>query len=181
MRQGGDRLKAVGQTERERLILAAYDAHIDTIYRYVFRRCRDHTLAEDITQETFMVAVRDSNDPSKLTIQWLQTVARNKLFDVLRRNVRYEEKLRLVANSVKPLAEADPTERLRVEQALEALPVHYRLVLTLHYLNGMPIGDIAKQLDRTLNSVEGLMRRARQSLAAELEPESTNKDAGEAK
>ena len=180
MRPGGDPM-TVAEDERERLFLAAYDAHIDTLYRYVFRRCRDHTLAEDIAQETFLAAVDAADDPSKLDIKWLQTVARNKLFDVLRRNIRHEEKLRLVANAINPQTEIDPTEQIRIEQALEALPVHYRLVLTLHYLNGVPVAEIATQLDRTLNSIEGLMRRARVLLAAELEPEIPIDDAGGAR
>lgn len=147
--------------------MAAYEAHLDTLYRYVYRRCRDHALAEDITQETFMSAVH-ADLQTNLTIAWLQRVARNKLFDVLRRNVRYEEKLRLVGNSLSGAGEIDPTERLRVEHGLEALPVHYRLVLTLHYLNGMPINEIAVELDRTPKSVESLMTRARTALESQL-------------
>lgn len=161
------------ETSRNESILAVYDAHVETIYRYVYRRCRDHSLAEDITQETFMTAVRYAEDSSKLNIAWLQTVARNRLFDVLRRDVRSEEKLRLIANSTTSSSEVNPVERMRVQEGLEALPIHYRLVLTLHYLNGVPVADIAEQLERTAKSVEGLLARARRALATELEPASS--------
>ncbi|NNE11191.1 MAG: RNA polymerase subunit sigma-24, partial [Ilumatobacter sp.] len=59
-----------------------YDAHVEEVYRFVFRRCRDHALAEDITQETFMAAIRKADDPSTLSVGWLMTVARNRLVDV---------------------------------------------------------------------------------------------------
>ena len=104
------------------------------MYRYVHRR--DY-LAEDVTQETFMAAIRGTDDPSTITVGWLITVARNKLFKAL--SATYEEKFEL-----SPLTpgstEIDIAERLRVEAALGVLPMHYRLVLTLHYINGMIAG-----------------------------------------
>ena len=148
-----------------------YDEHVETVYRYVHRRCRDHALAEDITQETFLTVVRSTDDPSTITIAWLLTVARNRLFDVLRRKVRYEEKLQLVANLGVDLNDVDIAERLRVEAALGELPLHYRLVLTLHYINGMTVPAIAKELGRSPKSVEALVTRARRELAASLSGE----------
>lgn len=146
-----------------------FDAHVETVYRYVHRRCQDHSLAEDVTQDTFMAAIRSTDDPATITIGWLTTVARNRLFDVLRRQTRYEEKLRLVANNASRSDEVDIAERLRVESALSVLPVHYRLVLTLHYTNGMTVGAIADELDQSLKSVEGIVTRARRELIAVLD------------
>lgn len=148
-----------------------YDEHVETVYRYVHRRCRDHALAEDITQETFLTVVRSTDDASTITIAWLLTVARNRLFDVLRRKVRYEEKLQLVANLGVDLDDVDIAERLRVEAALGELPLHYRLVLTLHYMNGMTVPAIAQELGRSPKSVEALVTRARRELAAALSGE----------
>ena len=153
-----------------------YDAHVDTIYRYVHRRCQDHSLAEDVTQDTFVAAIHSTDDPATITIAWLITVARNRLFDVLRRQTKYEEKLQLVANNTSQPGEIDVADRLRVEAALRVLPVHYRLVLTLHYINGMTVPAIANELDQSLKSVEGLVTRARRELSAVLdgaEPQST--------
>lgn len=166
-KEGGE-LRVVG-TKRDQPIMAVYEEHFDTVYRYAYRRCRDHALAEDITQETFIAAVRSRQDTTQITIAWLQIVARNKLVDVLRRNINYEDKLRVIANSLSESPEVDPTDRLRLETALANLPVHYRLVLTLHYLNGMTVPAIAKELDRSVKSVEALITRARRALANEFE------------
>ena len=146
-----------------------YDEHVETVYRYVHRRCQDHSLAEDVTQDTFMAAIRNADDPGAITIGWLITIARNRLFDILRRQTNYEEKIRLVANSTSGDDEVDVAERLRVEAALGALPVHYRLVLTLHYINGMTVRAIAEELGQSLKSVEGLVSRARRELTTELD------------
>lgn len=151
-----------------------YDAHVETVYRYVHRRCQDHSLAEDVTQDTFMKAIRSTDDPSTITIAWLITVAKNRLFDVLRRQTKYEEKLQLVANNTSPSDEIDIAERLRVESALGVLPVHYRLVLTLHYINGMTVRAIADELEQSLKSVEGLVTRARRELVAVLDENEPN-------
>lgn len=146
-----------------------FDAHVETVYRYVHRRCQDHSLAEDVTQDAFMAAIRNTDDPATITIGWLITVARNRLFDVLRRQTKYEEKLQLVANNASRSDEVDIAERLRVESALGVLPVHYRLVLTLHYMNGMTVREIADELDQSLKSVEGIVTRARRELIAVLD------------
>lgn len=146
-----------------------YDEHVDDVYRYIHRRCRDHVLAEDVTQDTFMAAIRSTDDPSTINFGWLVTVARNRLFDLLRRQISYEEKLRLVAGGLDGVSDSDVAERLRIEDALDALPMHYRLVLTLHYLNGMTVAEIAGQLDKTHKSVEALITRARRELITELE------------
>lgn len=145
-----------------------YDENVDTVYRYVYRRCRDHALAEDITQETFTSAVRQG-DPQRISTGWLITVARNRLIDILRRQARYEVKLQLVANEPDVENDIDIADRLRVETALAELPLHYRLVLTLHYVNGMTVRAIATELDRSPKSVEGLVSRARRELIALLE------------
>ena len=95
---------------------------------------------------------------------------------MLRRKTKYEEKLQLVANNTSRPDEIDIAERLRVEAALGVLPVHYRLVLTLHYINGMTVPAIADELDQSLKSIEGLVTRARKELSAvldEAEPQST--------
>ena len=166
------------ERSREQEMFALYDAHVNELYRYAYRRCRDHALAEDVTQETFVAVVRSDADPSTITIAFLKTVARNKLVDVLRREIRYEEKLRLIANSMDQSQVSDVIERLRIDDALESLPVHYRLVVTLHYLNGMTIPAIARDLGRSYKSVESLMTRARRALAAQLQDDEQEHDGG---
>jgi RNA polymerase sigma-70 factor (ECF subfamily) len=145
-----------------------YDAHVDEVYRFVHRRCRDHALSEDITQETFVTAIRGSRDPSSISVGWLITVARNRLVDVLRRQTNYEGKLRLVGASESDDYDAQLAERMRIEAALNELSVEYRLVLTLRYIDGMSVLELADHLGRSAKSVEGLITRARRAMRRQL-------------
>jgi RNA polymerase sigma-70 factor (ECF subfamily) len=167
-----------GATDRARTIALLYDAHVEEVYRFVHRRCRDHDIAEDITQETFMKAVRSTIAPQSLTVGWLMTVARNQLIDVLRRQTRHEEKLRLVGATQAADDPVDPVERLRMEAALAELSVDHRLVLTLHYVDGMSVPDLATHLGRSMKSVEGLVTRARRHLRVSLDDETDSPQIG---
>jgi DNA-directed RNA polymerase specialized sigma24 family protein len=75
-----------GGTEDQ--ILATYRQTIGALYGYVSRHCGgDRTLAEDVTQETRLRAVRERRRkgvPAR-PIAWLTTVARNLLVSYYRR------------------------------------------------------------------------------------------------
>lgn len=154
--------------ERVASFATVYDAHVEEVYRFVHRRCRDHALSEDITQETFMAAIRSTDDPRSISISWLLTVARNGLVDVLRRQTQYERKLRLVGADAADDRD-QVVERLAMESALAELSSKHRLVLTLHYIDGLTVPAIAEQLGRSLKSVEGMVTRARRELRATLD------------
>ena len=155
-----------------------YDAHVRDVYRYVHQRCRDHALTEDITQETFVAAIREHDDPGTISIAWLLTVARNRLVDVLRRDERHERKLRLVGAATEVSRDADPAERIRMEAALSELSVDHRVVLTLHYIDGFTVPALAEHLGRSVKSIEGLVTRARRELRARLADEHDVRETG---
>lgn len=150
------------------MLTAVYDRNVEEVYRFVHRRCRDHALAEDITQDTFITAIRTTDDPSTISIAWLLTVARNRLVDVLRRQDSYQGKLRLVAAGGADSHQVELVERLRIEGALDELSVDYRLVLTLHYIDGLTVPALAEHLGRSVKSIEGLLTRARRELRTKL-------------
>jgi RNA polymerase sigma-70 factor (ECF subfamily) len=155
-----------------------YDVHVEEVYRFVHRRCQDHSLAEDITQETFVQAIRSADDPSSISIGWLLTVAKNRLIDVLRRQAQHEGKLRLVGAGTEHFTTVEPAERLRVVKALNTLRLDHRLVLTLHYIDGLSVPAMAEHLDRSVKSVEGLVTRARRELRAVLDEGDSVSEAG---
>ena len=149
---------------------ALYEQHAIEVYRYVHRRCRDAALAEDVTQDTFLAAVRTVDDPGEVTVGWLIRVARNRLLDLLRRQARYEGKLQL-ARWPREVADepAAVVGRLRMTAALEELRVEHRIVLMLHYVDEMTVAALAVEMGRTPKAVEALLTRARRALRRELE------------
>jgi len=50
---------------------------------------------------------------------------------------------------------------LRATEVLAALGPHHRLALTLRYVDGLPVAEVAELLGRTPNATEALLVRAR--------------------
>jgi RNA polymerase sigma-70 factor (ECF subfamily) len=146
-------------------LLALYDQAVPQVYGYLLPRCGSVTLAEDLTAETFLAAVAavKRHTVAQMTIAWLVGVARHKLVDHWRRQVREERNLRLVHDDAAP--DEDPwDERLDVAHArdvLEKLGPHHRAALTLRYLDGLSVPEVADHLGRGVHATEALLVRAR--------------------
>src|SRR5438876_12236593 len=72
-----------------------YDDHVDGLYAFVFYRVgRDATLAEDVVQETFALALRKQADYDAArgsVASWLTVMSRNVIRDHLRDHRRSDE------------------------------------------------------------------------------------------
>ena len=151
--------------EAGRHVLALYDRALPEIYGYLLDRCGDVTTAEDLTSETFLAAVR-SPDAALISIPWMIGVARHKLVDHWRRRARDD---RLVAElSVEPGIDDprnDPWDAqltsMGAVDVLGRLGEHHRAALTLRYVDGLPVPEVAELLGRTVHATEALLVRAR--------------------
>ncbi len=147
-------------------LLGMYDRALPQVYGYLRARVPGDALAEDLTAETFLAAVQAvrKQPPPDLTIGWLVTVARNKLVDHWRRTAREERGLRLAGDSDEDVAAEDERfEHMRAREVLAELGAHHRAALTLRYLDGLPVAEVAEHLDRTLHATEALLVRARRA------------------
>lgn len=146
-------------------VLALYDRAVAEVHGYLLSRCRHSQVAEDLTAETFLAAVtavRRGTVP-ELSVAWLVAVARNKLVDHWRREEREERKLRLVHDEGGDLTD-DWDARVEASVAhevLQGLGAHHRAALTLRYLDGLPVPEVAEALGRTVHATEALLVRAR--------------------
>jgi RNA polymerase sigma-70 factor (ECF subfamily) len=146
-------------------LLELYDEALPQVYGYLLSRCGQRALAEDLTEETFLAALTacHGSAPPDLSAAWLIGVARHKLVDHWRRVAREERGLRVVA--ARPTEPDDPWDErldaLVARDVLATLAPHHRAVLTLRYLDGLPVADVARYLDRTLHATEALLVRAR--------------------
>ena len=147
-------------------LLDLYDRALPVVYGYLVSRVGDRATAEELTSEVFLAAVvaldRPSGGPT-LDTGWLVGVARHKLVDHWRRREREERKLSAVASL--PEHDDDPWDaRLDVLEARETLarlgPAN-RLALTLRYLDGLSIPEMARELGRSRHATEALVVRAR--------------------
>ncbi len=150
-------------------LLALYDRALPQVYGYVRTRVGSNSVAEDLTSETFLAAVAAINrgTVADLSTAWLVTVARNKLVDHWRREAREERSLNLVEHDDVADDEIETRfERARAHEVLSELGAHHRAALTLRYLDGLSVPEVANQLDRTVHATEALLVRARRAFRA---------------
>jgi RNA polymerase sigma-70 factor, ECF subfamily len=161
-----DRFRSV--FDDERVFRQWYDAMLPKVFGYLFRRCAgDRALAEELTQQTFVEAVRDREgfDGHAQDGTWLIGIARHRLVDHYRAAAKGERRLlKLMQGGAGITHEPLSAWELRrdILETLQRLPALQRAVLVLHYLDGMPVAEIAEALGKSEASVESLMTRGRQ-------------------
>jgi len=151
-------------------LLALYDRALPEVFGYLVSRCGDRALAEDLTSDTFLAALSASTD-APCTVGWLIGIARHKLADHWRWTARQERLLDAVA--AVGVDEADPWEVhldvLAARAVLDNLTTPHRAALTLRYLDGCGVPEIAALLDRTVAATETLLVRARRAFRHDYE------------
>ncbi|MHA6780788.1 RNA polymerase sigma factor [Pseudonocardia saturnea] len=150
-------------------LLALYDDALPQVYGYLLARCGRRVLAEDLTSETFLAAAAACrrHPPPAMSTGWLVGIARHKLVDHWRAAEREERGLRSVGGpdqDIDPWAD-DPwdahLDALLAHEVLAAQTGTHRAVLTLRYLDGLPVPEVARTLGRTVRATESLLTRAR--------------------
>ncbi len=70
-----------------------YDKHIRTIYNFIFYKVLDKDIAEDLTSQTFLKALKNvsSVDPERPIISWLYKIAHNSVLDHYRSDRHTED------------------------------------------------------------------------------------------
>ena len=154
----------------------AFEELVRRTARLVFSRCYleagDVHQAEDLTQETFLVAwrsIRQVSDSGKLR-PWLISIAHSTAIDAARRSGRKKRSAgnRADDREILRLADGKPTPPESIEQkeqrehalaVLRDLPDEYRQVLMLRYLGGADYETISRQLALSNGSLRGLLHR----------------------
>lgn len=142
-------------------LLELYDEALAQVYGYLVARCRDPTVAQDLTADTFLAGVAEVRKGAVPSTPWLIGIARHKLVDHWRRQAR-EQRLH---DALPVAAIDDPWEErvdaLRAHDTLRRLSPDHRAALTLRYVDDLPVPQVAEHLGRTLHATEALLVRAR--------------------
>ena len=139
----------------------------DKIYRYVYFKMNDQTVAEDITQETFLRFISQKGSIQGYEIKYLYTIARNLCVDEFRRvkpeslSEGYEETL----SAKDDLLE----ERIAIRDAVAKLPIEDQEILLLRYVNNESVGTISKTLGISRFALYRRLKNAEDKLRAGLE------------
>ena len=139
----------------------------DKIYRYVYFKMKDQTVAEDITQETFLRFISQKGSIQGDEIKYLYTIARNLCVDEYRRvkpdslSEGYEETI----SAKDDLLE----DRIAVRDAVAKLPVEDQEILLLRYVNNESVGTISKTLGISRFALYRRLKSAEDKLRVSLE------------
>lgn len=132
-----------------------YQTYFEDVFLYLRGLSNSETIAEEITQETFMKALKalDRFDGSKDIKAWLFTIAKNTYFTYCKRQKLFLE-IVIVDNIAAP--QSDFT--LRVEDEESAFCIHqflhqmkepYKEVFTLRVFGELPFEKIAALFNKS--------------------------------
>ena len=157
------------------------------IARFVRRLIGPGQEAEDIVQETFIAFYMNLSrlDPKEKVRPYVFRIARNRCYDLMRRNGRYEQlSLDDEPTSVRISFDLDsqngkpPDEvahwlllHLEVQEAMEHLPEVQRQTLILYCEEQMTYAEIAQIMDVSVGTVKSRLHHAKRNLKGHLSPE----------
>lgn len=154
-----------------------YLDNVDAVYRYILRRTRDPTVAEDLTADTFERALRaiERYEWRGIPVRyWLLRIADRVTADWFRSRGR-RPTAQLPDDDLLPPRESAEREVLRrdeltsVRHAIEALSPAQRFVVVLRLGDGLSHRAIAGRLGRGEGAVRMLYQRALQRIRREVE------------
>ena len=149
-------------------VAAVYDAFADAIYRYVSFRVRSPEDAEDLTDQVFlkMIEALPAYDDRGLPFAaWLYRIARNLLVDRYRRSgrepVSLSDSLEARGRGADPFAAAAGTlDREALRAAMATLTDEQRQVVTLRFIEGWEVDEVAEAMGRRPGAIHALQHRA---------------------
>jgi RNA polymerase sigma-70 factor (ECF subfamily) len=151
--------------------------HDEALYRFALILTRDHDLAADLVQDTFLRALErfDQYRGDAPLRAWLRRILYNLAVDRARRashEVVVEEVESLWRDdeyTIDPAVVAERTQtREELEDALVRLPFIYRVAVILHDVEGWAVREIAEVQEISLPAAKQRLRRGRMALVTAL-------------
>lgn len=151
-----------------------FERYYDVVFRFVLFRTNDRPLAEDITSETFVRALRRIGSVSyqgRDIAAWFITIARNLIFDHVKSS-RYR-----LESTQADMVDLSPSTHGPEQQVLDGA-THDELLrcvaklnpdqqecIHLRFLQGRSVAETAQIMDRNEGAVKALQHRAVRRLA----------------
>lgn len=167
----------------EQAFLYLYRQRHNALYRFALHMAGSSSVAEDITQEVFLVLISDTSDfcPSRGSLSaYLFGIARKLVLRYLQRNHMDIALVDLSEEvfSNRPKVNNDPLEDITKREGIEALrravlalPRRYREVVILCDLEETDYADAAEILGCPIGTVRSRLHRARALLMEKLHQE----------
>jgi RNA polymerase sigma-70 factor, ECF subfamily len=146
-----------------------YQMTAPRVYAYLYSRTGSVSVAEELTQETFIEVVRNPKgfDGRSDPVPWVIGVARHRLSRHFRRTKRDDGRATSLVREIELTADDRDTRRIeereQVAMAMNALVPDQRAALMLRFVDDLSVRQVAKVIGRSEDATESLLRRARQT------------------
>lgn len=159
-----------------------YRRYCQNVYGFAYRMTVNSAIAEEMTQETFLVLIRrpDVFRPERGSLlTFLYAVVRNLVLNHLRRKHRSDVNFEDIENfepaangsNGNPLAQLLNQELAsRIDRCIASLPPSQREAIILREYEGLSYEEISRVTESELSAVKTRIHRARRSLSAKLSP-----------
>jgi len=146
-----------------------YDEYIEKIYRFIFLKVSSRETAEDLTSQVFLnfwQAREGVKDPRA----FLYRIARNLVIDFYRQKEKSpllaEEMMAVLVDEkanteYKVVLAADVAQ---IKDALVKIKPEYSEAIILHYLEDLPISEVAQILERPEGTIRVMLHRGLEEL-----------------
>lgn len=153
--------------------------YLDSLLGYACRLCGSPTEAQDLVQETFLIATdkfSQLRDP-EAALAWLLTILRRVFAHRPKRLSTVEPKvLEAVAKEPQWTGSGEEVDPARLNAVLAEMPVEYREPLLLFYFRELKYREIAALLDCPIGTVMSRIARGKAFLRAQLAPETSRRN-----
>lgn len=148
-----------------------YRTHVSEVYRYAYAVLGNHADAEDVTQTTFVNALRalERGERPRKPSNWLITITHNIVRQRFRQQQARPAEVALDHDVAQEPHESTGPSLEELVRALQRIPQSQREALVMRELEGRSYSEISQILGLSTGALETLLFRARRSLAEELE------------
>ena len=154
-----------------------YRANAQAVYRYIAFRVNDTRLAEDLTGDVFIRALKgigSYQDQGKPFIAWLYRIAHARVVDHYRQQDRRPASTSLDDEPLEASGDMDANLLQRqassiLREAISDLTDDQQQVIILRFIEGQRIEMVAQQMGKNANAIKALQHRALHALAVRLE------------
>lgn len=148
-----------------------YSQYFDDVYKYVLALCHNQEIAEDITQETFIKALKSIDrfkGQCKLRV-WLCQIAKNSYFSMCRKNKSMHE----IDESISKFSIEDliinRESAFEIHKAIHKLKEPYREVFSLRVFGELTFAQIGELFGKTESWARVTFHRTKIKLREEFE------------
>jgi RNA polymerase sigma-70 factor (ECF subfamily) len=144
----------------ERAFTTAAETYATRLYAVAYRMLGHRADAEDAVQRALLkcYAARASYSPRWAVSTWLYRALANVCIDELRRR---RPRTAVDEDSSTPRSRPHAVERLDLEAALATVPREARILLALHYVDGLSYGELARIRGISVNTVKSQLSRGK--------------------